>query len=61
MVTAKIPKLKKPIIEEKRARYFEAKGGRKTAVARVRLYTKKSGVIVNDKDYKEYFEFLKNI
>jgi|SRR3989338_3887330 len=56
MVTAKTLKLKKPAVEEKKARYFEAKGGRKTAVARVRLYTKKSGITVNEKDYKEYFK-----
>jgi len=37
------------------ARYFEAKGGRKTAVARVRLSAKKSGVLINNKDYKDYF------
>jgi len=44
-------KVEKPIP----VHYFEAKGGRKTAVARVRLYTKKSGITINDKDYKEYF------
>mgnify|MGYP001566287435 CR=1 FL=1 len=37
-------------------RYFEARGARKTAVARVRLFTKESGIIINDKDYKEYFK-----
>ena len=37
------------------ARYFEAKGGRKTAVARVRLFTKQQGIFVNGKDYREYF------
>lgn len=37
------------------ARYFEAKGGRKTAVARVRLFTKQPGIFVNGKDYREYF------
>lgn len=38
------------------ARYFESKGGRKTAVARVRLFTKQhQGITINAKDYKEYF------
>lgn len=37
-------------------RYLEAKGGRKTAVSRVRLFTKgHSGITVNGKDFKEYF------
>lgn len=53
------PKTKKDLTHkkaaEKKERYFEAVGRRKTAVARVRLYTKKQGVIVNDKDYKIYF------
>jgi len=38
------------------SRYFEAKGARKTAVARVRLFTKQGGILVNGKDYKEYFK-----
>lgn len=41
------------------ARYFESKGGRKTAVARVRLFTKQhQGVTVNDKACQEYFRDL---
>jgi len=45
-------------------KYFEARGGRKESVARVRLYTKKATdsaseekalVTVNGKDYREYF------
>lgn len=37
-------------------RYFEAKGGRKTAVSRVRLFTKHhTGITVNGKDFKQYF------
>ncbi len=43
----------------KNGRYFEAVGRRKTAVARVRLYTKRDGIIVNDKDYKKYFPTLR--
>lgn len=55
------PKLK-PKPKPKSARYFEAVGRRKTAVARVRLYTKKDqvkeGIRINDKFYKEYFPLL---
>ena len=48
-------KTKKTIKEH----YFEAVGRRKTSIARVRLYTKKSGIIINDKDYKKYFLLLR--
>ena len=38
-------------------RYFEAIGRRKTAVARVRLYTKgDKEFLVNDKSYQKYFD-----
>lgn len=42
------------------ARYFEAVGRRKSAVARVRLFEKKSssdsaGITINDKEYSVYF------
>ena len=43
----------------KKERYFEAIGRRKTAVARVRLYTKKQGVVVNEKDYADYFSLFR--
>jgi len=38
-------------------KYFYATGRRKTSVARVRLYdaVKEKGIIVNGKDYEEYF------
>lgn len=36
-------------------KYYEAVGRRKTSVARVRLFTKGQGIIVNEKDYTEYF------
>ncbi len=39
-------------------RYFEAKGGRKTSVARVRLFAKGHGVTVNGKELKQYFPEL---
>lgn len=37
------------------AKYFEATGRRKTAIARVRVFDGKN-ILVNDKDYKEYFK-----
>ncbi len=36
-------------------RYFEAVGRRKTASARVRLYTRPGDFLVNEKRYSEYF------
>ena len=61
MPPKKLTKTKKPIAPKEEpasapVRYFEARGGRKTAVARVRLYTKQKGFLVNEKDYKEYFK-----
>jgi len=44
----------------KKERYIEAYGGRKTAHARARIYTSGKGLIVNNKDYKEYFRDKKN-
>ena len=41
-----------------RDRYFEAVGRRKTAVARVRLFTKSGAFTVNDKAYGLYFPTL---
>jgi small subunit ribosomal protein S9 len=41
---------------ETKEKYFYGRGGRKTAIARVRFYSKGKGeIIINDKDYKEYF------
>jgi len=66
----KAPAKKKPVVkkvkkpkEEKAevapkisAEYFEGTGRRKTSMARVRLYNKKSGLaIVNNKKLEEYF------
>ena len=45
--------------EPKRERYFEAVGRRKTAIARVRLYTKKTGIEVNNQDFQKYFPILR--
>ena len=49
---AKTKKLPEPI---KRERYFEAVGRRKASVARVRLYTKRLGITVNDRTLENYF------
>jgi len=43
------------VSEVKPERYFEAVGRRKTAIARVRLFTKKAGFEVNGKDFQKYF------
>ena len=51
--------LKEKKIKEEKDRYFEAVGRRKTAIARVRLYTKIKSVIVNGRDYKKYFPILR--
>lgn len=40
-------------------KYFEAVGRRKTSIARVRLYPKRSGMTVNGLDYKVYFKLQK--
>lgn len=39
----------------KSEKYYQAVGRRKAASARVRLYTKGNGYVVNEKDYKQYF------
>jgi small subunit ribosomal protein S9 len=46
--------------DAKRERYLETTGGRKTAQARVRLFTTGTGIMVNDRDYQVYFKDLKN-
>lgn len=43
----------------KKARYYEGLGSRKTALARVRLFTTKGNVLVNEKSYKDYFKMSK--
>lgn len=44
--------------EENGGRYWEAVGRRKTAVARVRLFTKgEKGMWVNGREYKAYFQY----
>lgn len=51
-----IPELTEKDIAAKPDRYFEAVGRRKTAVARVRLFTRgEKQFLVNGKPYQEYF------
>ena len=40
---------------DKSDRYYEAVGRRKSATARVRIFTRGTGITINDKDCKEYF------
>lgn len=65
-ITKKKTKPKKKAVEklkkvpgkkvEKKIKYFEATGRRKTATARVRLFTQgKKEIVVNKKPYKVYF------
>ena len=42
-----------PVAEKER--YFEAVGRRKTSAARVRLFTKGTGIMVNGHEYRDYF------
>ncbi len=58
--TAKIEekeKLEKEALPKER--YFEAVGRRKTAIARVRLFTKKTGFEVNNQDFEKYFPIMR--
>ncbi|MEK7555270.1 MAG: 30S ribosomal protein S9 [Patescibacteria group bacterium] len=55
----KIKKQEKEAVPEKKERYFEAVGRRKTAIARVRLYTKKLGFTINGRDLDKYFPVLR--
>lgn len=51
-----IKKIKKV---DKTDRYFEAVGRRKTAVARVRVFIRKGGLTINNKDYRQYFPIFR--
>jgi small subunit ribosomal protein S9 len=45
-----------PVVSKER--YFEAIGRRKTAIARVRLFTKNKDIKINNKTINEYFPIL---
>lgn len=51
----KTAKSSKALSVEKKERYFEAVGRRKTSVARVRLYPKEKGIRVNGRNIDDYF------
>lgn len=58
--TVKISKPKKAeAVPIKKERYFEAVGRRKSAVARLRLYPKKTNFEVNGKSLEDYFKTLR--
>src|SRR3989344_8352048 len=56
----KIAKTRKKTTTAVKEHYIEAVGRRKTAVARIRLYTQKKGIEVNSQDLKDYFSGLSN-
>ena len=47
-------------VPEKRVRYNEAYGGRKTSLARVRVSSDIKGITVNAKEYRLYFRLPKH-
>ena len=54
----KVKAAEKTLPEENGGRYWEAVGRRKTAVARVRLFTRgEKGIWVNGKEYQAYFQY----
>ncbi len=55
----KVEKVEKASEAKLKEHYFEAVGRRKTAVARVRLFTKKTNIEANGKDFKVYFPTLR--
>ena len=46
--------------KEVQQKYVQAKGARKTAYAVARVFEKGAGLVVNGKDYKEYFKSFRN-
>jgi len=60
-VKAKKTEKEKTAKQEGPEKYYEAVGRRKSSTARVRLFTKGSGISVNGKDHKEYFKMSKLI
>lgn len=55
-----VPALKVVPVKVSAERYIEAVGRRKTSVARVRIFVKQSGIVVNGLDYKAYFRLPKH-
>ena len=46
---------KAPLVVARPERYYEGLGRRKTSVARVRLFTKRQGITINEKTLADYF------
>jgi small subunit ribosomal protein S9 len=44
-----------PVGGNKKEKYTQAKGGRKTATATARIFAGSKGITINDKDYTQYF------
>ncbi len=55
MVVLKSKTKTSPAKPEPLSRYFESKGSRKTALARIRLFAKKGLISVNGKELQQYF------
>lgn len=51
---------KQSSIKKVSERYVEAVGGRKTAVARIRLFNKKGEILVNNRPFNAYFPMSKH-
>ncbi len=50
---------KKHIVHHRKEKYFEAVGRRKSAVARVRLFTKNQTFVVNERPLNQYFTIIR--
>ena len=65
-VKTKVHKTTKPVVPHKKERYFESIGRRKTAIARVRLFThrpaeyKEGQATVNGRSLEKYFSLPKH-
>ena len=60
MVTKTAPVKTEEKVTVKKERYFEGRGGRKTAIARARIYPKGVGIAINEKDAAEYFKHTRD-
>ena len=58
MVTKAVPKIEKKVAVKER--YYQAKGGRKTANATAWVYAKKGDITINNKSYHQYFSNIQN-
>lgn len=58
-VKSSVKKAKTEKPKKEKERYFEAVGRRKTSVARVRLFTQKKEILVNEKPLEKYFPTMR--